>query len=59
MSQHMRVWYISLKHPAKAQTRLPYAQSRQSLHCSHTEIMDVDIASDQTLLDSGACAIIK
>ena len=33
MSQLMRLWYLSHRRTAKAQAD---AQSRQSLHCSHT-----------------------
>ena len=38
----MRFWYLSHRRPAKGQASL-----RQSLHCSHTWIMEVDDGSDQ------------
>ena len=48
MGQLMRLWYLSHKRPAKAQTslRIP-AQSRQSLRCSHTWSMEVEERFDQ------------
>ena len=36
LSQHMRLWYLSHRRPAKLRWVCPSAQSRQSLRCSHT-----------------------
>ena len=47
MSQLMRLWYLSHRRPAKAQRSCAFAQSRQSLRCSHTWSIEVDEGSDQ------------